>query len=156
MILAIVIMNTHGAPRLTKFFSQMETGRQQEFFQWLHAALEKRTATPGCANVFQEGGMFGKDAKVVYRVFATLYFVVVIDHAESELAILDLIQVVVESLDKYFKIVCELDIVFNFLKVHQILDEIVVGGMVVETKSDEVIRAIRDIERSESRHIMMQ
>jgi len=37
----------------------------------------------------------------------------VIDEAESELAVLDLIQVLVEVLDKCFENVCELDLIFN-------------------------------------------
>lgn len=53
----------------------------------------------------------GKDVRVIYRHYATLYFVFVVDEAESELGILDLIQVFVESLDKCFENVCELDLV---------------------------------------------
>lgn len=48
---------------------------------------------------------------MIYRHYATLYFVFVVDEAESELGILDLIQVFVESLDKCFENVCELDLV---------------------------------------------
>ena len=47
------------------------------------------------------------------RVYATLTFIFVIDDAESELAVLDLIQVLVEVLDKCFENVCELDLIFN-------------------------------------------
>lgn len=35
----------------------------------------------------------GKDTRVIYRHYATLYFVFVVDECESELGILDLIQV---------------------------------------------------------------
>jgi hypothetical protein len=40
-------------------------------------------------------------------------FVFVIDEAESELAVLDLIKVLVEVLDKSFENVCEMDLIFN-------------------------------------------
>ncbi|OAV99391.1 hypothetical protein, variant [Puccinia triticina 1-1 BBBD Race 1] len=40
---------------------------------------------------------------LVYRNYATLFFVFLIDQSESQLGILDLIQVFVESLDKCFK-----------------------------------------------------
>jgi AP-3 complex subunit sigma len=53
-----------------------------------------------------------------------------VDQAESELGILDLIQVFVEVLDKCFENVCELDLIFHSDKVNYILDEIVMGGMV--------------------------
>ena len=40
--------------------------------------------------------VFGKDTKLIYRHYATLYFVFAVDQAESELGILDLIHVFVE------------------------------------------------------------
>ncbi|GMP37912.1 hypothetical protein CsSME_00009387 [Camellia sinensis var. sinensis] len=55
--------------------------------------------------------------------------------------------VFVETLDKCFSNVCELDIVFNFNKVHTILDEIVLGGQVLETSSSEVMKAVEEISK---------
>ena len=40
-----------------------------------------------------------------------------VDEQESELGILDLVQVFVESLDKCFENVCELDLIFHSDKV---------------------------------------
>jgi len=62
-----------------------------------------------------------------------------VDSSESELAILDLIQVFVESLDKIFENVCELDIIFNLNKVNIVLNEIISGGMVLETNINEIV-----------------
>jgi AP-3 complex subunit sigma len=42
------------------------------------------------------------DCKLIYRHYATLYFVFCCDESESELGILDLIQVFVETLDRSF------------------------------------------------------
>jgi hypothetical protein len=53
----------------------------------------------------------------VYRNYATLYFVFIVDASESELAIMDLIQTFVETLDKCFPNVCELDLVLNMDRV---------------------------------------
>jgi len=92
---------------------------------------------------------FGKDTRVIYRHFATLYFVFVVDNAESELGILDLIQVFVEVLDKCFENVCELDIIFNSDKVHYILDELVMGGMVLETSAVDILDAIIEMNKLE-------
>merc|ERR1712080_474247 len=64
-----------------------------------------------------------------------------VDESESELGILDLIQVFVESLDKRFENVCELDIIFHYDQVHYILDEIVMGGMVLETNLRDIMTA---------------
>ena len=60
---------------------------------------------------------WGKDTKLIYRHYATLYFIFIVDGSESELGILDLIQTFVETLDKCFRNVCELDLVFHMEKV---------------------------------------
>ncbi len=132
---------------------------------------------------------FGKDTKLIYRHYATLYFVFAVDNAESELGILDLIQVFVEvrdeawvgvgttarwasptlqsnttppfpssppplfaraqALDKCFENVCELDVIFHSDKVHYILDEVVMGGMVLETNLPEIMDAIIEMNKLE-------
>jgi len=51
--------------------------------------------------------------KLIYRHYATLYFVFAVDQQESDLGILDLIQVLVEALDRCFENVCELDLIFH-------------------------------------------
>jgi len=90
----------------------------------------------------------GEQVRVVYRNYATLYFVFVVDGAESELGILDLIQVFVESLDGMFENVCELDLVFHFDEVHHILAEVVQGGLVLETNVDEISSAVQEKARA--------
>ena len=42
-------------------------------------------------------------------------------------------QVLVEVLDRHFRNVCELDLIFNSDQVHWVVDEMIVGGLVVET-----------------------
>ena len=92
---------------------------------------------------------FPKTCKVVYRHYATLYFVFIVDEQESELGILDLVQVFVETLDRYFENVCELDLIFHADKTHFILDEIVMGGMVLETSNVEILTALEEMDRLE-------
>uniref|UniRef100_A0A8C8YWQ4 Adaptor related protein complex 3 subunit sigma 1 n=1 Tax=Prolemur simus TaxID=1328070 RepID=A0A8C8YWQ4_PROSS len=103
---------------------------------------------------FLEGGLLigGSDNKLIYRHYATLYFVFCVDSSESELGILDLIQVFVETLDKCFENVCELDLIFHVDKVHNILAEMVMGGMVLETNMNEIVTQIdaqNKLEKSE-------
>ncbi|XP_023238385.1 AP-3 complex subunit sigma-2-like [Centruroides sculpturatus] len=104
---------------------------------------------------FLEGGSLigGSDYKLIYRHYATLYFVFCVDSSESELGILDLIQVFVETLDKCFENVCELDLIFHVDKVHFILNELVMGGMVLETNMTEIVTRIDEqnkIEKQEA------
>lgn len=96
---------------------------------------------------FLEGGKLvgGSDYRLIYRHYATLYFIFCVDSSESELGILDLIQVrityafesifqlqvLVEVLDRCFENVCELDLIFHMDKVHFILNEMIMGGMVL-------------------------
>lgn len=80
----------------------------------------------------------------MYRHYATLYFVFCVDSSESELGILDLIQVFVETLDKCFENVCELDLIFHADSVHHILNELVMGGMVLQTNMNEILARIEE------------
>ncbi|CAG8455260.1 13891_t:CDS:2 [Ambispora leptoticha] len=93
----------------------------------------------------------GKDTRIIYRHYATLYFVFVVDEAESELGILDLIQVFVESLDRCFENVCELDLIFHFEDVHNILAEVISGGMVLETNLAEIVSAVNEANKLKKR-----
>lgn len=49
-----------------------------------------------------------------------------------------LAQVFVESLDRSFENVCELDLIFHFDEVLLVLSEIVQGGLVLETNINEI------------------
>lgn len=89
-----------------------------------------------------------------------------------------ILQVFVETLDKCFENVCELDLIFHvdkvsqvadgsgcvclltaetmtrlFLQVHYILNELVMGGMVLETNMTEIIARIEDQSRIEKQEV---
>ncbi|CAL9184050.1 unnamed protein product [Musa hybrid cultivar] len=68
------------------------------------------------SNFVEADAIFGSGTRLVYKHLATLYFVFVFDGCENELPMLNLSQVPVETLDRCFKNVGELDIVFNFNK----------------------------------------
>lgn len=88
------------------------------------------------------------ELRVIYRHYATLYFVLVVDQSESELGILDLIQVIVEALDRNFENVCELDLIFHFDEVHAVLDQIIQGGLVLETNIHEISEATQVVRQA--------
>jgi len=58
-------------------------------------------------------------------------------------------QVFVETLDKHFENVCELDLIFHSDRVHFILDEIIMGGMVLETNKEEISMSIEEQKKLE-------
>lgn len=49
-----------------------------------------------------------------------------------------------ETLDKCFENVCELDLIFHSDAVHYILNELVMGGMVLQTNMNEILARIDD------------
>jgi AP-3 complex subunit sigma len=92
-------VNTSGIPRLTKFYTPLHQA-QQTIVQKIFSLISSRPA--GLCNFLDapelEAFLGPQDDvderwRVVYRSYATLYFVFVVDGAESELGILDLIQV---------------------------------------------------------------
>jgi len=59
-------------------------------------------------------GPFSSGDKVVYRRYASLFFVAGISSSDNELITLEIIHRYVEVLDRYFVNVAELDLIFNF------------------------------------------
>ncbi|CCM01627.1 uncharacterized protein FIBRA_03688 [Fibroporia radiculosa] len=150
MIHAVLIFNTSGVARLTKFYSPLHRSAQA-LVQRIFALIATRPS--GLCNFLDAPELEGfltppagsaERPRVVYRSYATLFFVFVVDSAESELGILDLIQVFVESLDRTFENVCELDLVFHFDEVHHILSEVIQGGLVLETNVEEIDRRVQE------------
>ncbi|XP_028412747.1 AP-1 complex subunit sigma-2-like [Dendronephthya gigantea] len=84
-----------------------------------------------------------KDLKIVYKRYASLYFVAAIENSDNELITLEIIHRYVELLDKYFGSVCELDIIFNFEKAYYMLDELILGGEIQETSKKNVLKSIQ-------------
>jgi hypothetical protein len=83
-----------------------------------------------------------KDHKLVYRRYASLYFIVGVDQLENELGVLELIHMIVETYDAYFSNVCELDIMFNLEKAHMLVDEVLIRGNIAETCRRNVLEPI--------------
>jgi len=148
MIKAILIFNNHGKPRLTKFYEYYPEDMQQQIIRETFLLVSKRD--DNVCNFLEGGSLIGgSDYKLIYRHYATLYFVFCVDSSESELGILDLIQVFVETLDKCFENVCELDLIFHFDKVQYILQELCMGGMVLETNMTEIVTRVDEMNKME-------
>ncbi|GMI60309.1 hypothetical protein ScalyP_jg8932 [Parmales sp. scaly parma] len=82
-----------------------------------------------------------KDQKIVYKRYASLFFVACVSNEDNELITLEKIHLFVEILDRYFGNVCELDIIFNFHRAYYILDELMIGGYLQETSKKEVLKS---------------
>jgi hypothetical protein len=94
------------------FLHGQDTALQQKLLQETFKLVSKRQSYM-CNFIEGSTTSWGKDTKLIYRHYATLYFVFVVDESESELGILDLIQTFVEALDRIFRNVCELDMILH-------------------------------------------
>jgi hypothetical protein len=84
----------------------------------------------------------GADSKIVYRRYASLFFIAGADSTDNELITLEIIHRYVEQMDKYYGNVCELDIIFSFTKAYYILDELLLAGELQESSKKNVLRCI--------------
>ena len=64
------------------------------------------------------------------------------DEDENELALLEFIHSLVETMDKYFDSVCELDIMFHIEKAYYIVEEMVANGQIVENNKTNILRPL--------------
>merc|ERR1712122_264043 len=126
--MGILMVNKQGQTRLAQYYDYL-TVRERVT---LEGELIRKCLS---RNESQCSFVEYRQYRVIYRRYASLYFIVGVDSTEdsNELALLEFIHVLVETLDKYFENVCELDIMFNLEKAHFILDEMLQCGHIVET-----------------------
>ncbi|KAH8065269.1 hypothetical protein JL720_12874 [Aureococcus anophagefferens] len=147
MIKGIIIVNNNGQARICKFFQSVhEEGYSAEDAQQqvVRKVFQQVAQRPDSfCNYLEEHPGVGRDDEAhLPPLRGSAVFAV--DELESDLGILDLIQVFVEALDKCFENVCELDLIFHSDKVHYILDEIVMAGMVLETNIVSILQGVND------------
>ncbi|CAL9114601.1 unnamed protein product [Musa acuminata var. zebrina] len=129
-VIPIIWKRTLNSPLLLRSFYIFATKFPLIFLR--HYAVVLSGRPDNVSNFVEVDAIFGSGTRLVNKHLATLYFVFVFDGCENELPMLDLSQVPVETLDRCFKNVRELDIVFNFNKMHTVLDEIIFGGQARE------------------------
>mmetsp|Transcript_901 Transcript_901/g.1488 ORF Transcript_901/g.1488 Transcript_901/m.1488 type:complete len:163 (-) Transcript_901:104-592(-) len=133
MINFILLVSRQGKTRLTKWFVQKDAKDKTRSVRELTALVLSRP--PKLCNFIE-----WRDKKVIYKRYASLYFIACVDKEDNELITLEKIHLFVEILDRYFGNVCELDIIFNFHKAYYIMDELFIGGYLQETSKAEVLR----------------
>lgn len=144
----ILLISRQGKVRLAKWFTTMSPKAKLKITKDVtQLVLARRTRM---CNFLEY-----KDSKVVYRRYASLFFVTGISQGDNELVTLEIIHRYVEVLDRYFGNVCELDLIFNFQKAYAILDELIIAGEMQESSKKSVLRtvsqsdAIEEAEQSE-------
>lgn len=131
---SLLVLNRQGKTRVARWYnSPLSESEKQEYISDVHRLISGRDLK------HQLNFVEFREHKLVYRRYAGLYFVVLIDYVDNELSYLELVHFLVEILDIYFNNVCELDLVFNFYKLYIVLDEIYLGGELQETLRDKVL-----------------
>ncbi|CDR36313.1 CYFA0S01e00474g1_1 [Cyberlindnera fabianii] len=131
----LILLSRQGKVRLSKWYTPLSQKDKAKITRELTALVLARRAK--MCNVSEY-----KDSKIVYRRYASLFFIAGIDNDENELLTLEIIHRYVEQMDKAYGNVCELDIIFNFQKAYHILDEMLIAGEIVESSRTEVLKRV--------------
>jgi len=121
MIEFVLLVNKQGQTRLSKYTDSAnnEEGRLDRAARLYNEAEIVRKCLKRSdkeTNYIEHQG-----TRVVYRRYASLFFMVGVDENENELAILEFIHCLVEIMDRWFGNVCELDIMFSLDAVREYL-----------------------------------
>ena len=133
----MLLVNRQGKIRLMKWYDSYLVSERQKYIKELSVMVIGRSAR--LSNVIE-----WNNYKIIYKRFASLYFITLCDKEENELIILELLQHCVECLDRYFGNVCELDIIFNFHKAYYIIEEILSGGNIQESDRKEIQKILTE------------
>eukprot|EP00919_Chromeraceae_sp_WS-2016_P037002 GHVR01088055.1.p1 GENE.GHVR01088055.1~~GHVR01088055.1.p1 ORF type:complete len:164 (+),score=26.89 GHVR01088055.1:46-537(+) len=135
MIHFLILVSRQGKTRLAKWFlSVPQKERHKTIKDVAHVVLSR---PPKLCNVVE-----WREYKLIYKRYASLYFILCVDKDDNELLHLEIIHLYVELLDRYFGNVCELDLIFNFHKAYYILDEVIIAGELQESSKKSVLRVI--------------
>lgn len=141
----LILASRQGKIRLTKWYFPYSTKEKQKILKDLAPLVLSRKAK--MCNIVEYS-----DHKVVYRRYASLYFICgITPDVDNELLTLEVIHRYVETMDSYFGNVCELDIIFNFSKAYGILDEIILcDGSIAESSKRDVLQNVMTMDTMES------
>lgn len=142
MIKFLLLVNKQGQTRLARYYEQGELSGEDRTVQ--EADIVRKCLMRGeqQCSFFEYRGY-----KIAYRRYASLFFVVGADEDENELAVLEFIHALVETLDRHFDNVCELDIMSQLDKAHYIVDEMLANGFVMEMNKNIVLEPLAALEK---------
>lgn len=134
----LLMVNKQGQTRLSKYFGFFPSTKERTVLEGelIRRCLVRQERQ---CNFFEHSG-----TRVVYRRYASLYFIVGVATRCNELSVLEFIHNLVETMDKYFENICELDIMFNLEKTHFMIDEMVAAGngQILTTNRSQVLNPL--------------
>ncbi|KAJ6627179.1 AP complex, mu/sigma subunit [Mycena sp. CBHHK59/15] len=147
MIKYMLLFSRQGKLRLAKWFTTMPAKPKARIIQDLTQLVLARR--PRMCNVLEY-----KDTRVIYKRYASLFFVCGIEEADNELMTLEVIHRYVEVLDRYFGNVTELDLIFNFQKAYAVLDELIIAGEFQESSRSAALKIVTEIDVWEEHEVI--
>ncbi|KAG5420610.1 hypothetical protein I9W82_002491 [Candida metapsilosis] len=131
----LFLISRQGKTRLSKWYQTIPQKQKAKIIRDLSTIILSRRAK--MCNVLEY-----KDLKIIYRRYASLFFVIGVDNDDNELIGLEVIHRFVEQMDKMYGNVCELDIIFGFEKAYHVLDELLLDGYIQESSKKEVLKRV--------------
>ncbi|CCE81618.1 Piso0_002280 [Millerozyma farinosa CBS 7064] len=131
----ILLLSRQGKMRLSRWYQTVSQKEKAKITKELTTLILSRRAK--MCSVLEY-----KEIKIVYRRYASLFFVTGIEQNDNELLALETMHRFVEQMDKHYGNVCELDIIFGFEQAYHILDELILDGYVHESSKKEVLRRV--------------
>eukprot|EP01097_Dermamoeba_algensis_P003827 TRINITY_DN259_c0_g1_i3.p1 TRINITY_DN259_c0_g1~~TRINITY_DN259_c0_g1_i3.p1 ORF type:complete len:158 (-),score=16.02 TRINITY_DN259_c0_g1_i3:201-674(-) len=144
----LLSVNRQGKTRIAKWFNYYTSKEKTKITRELFALVVSRP--PRACNVVD-----WRECKIIYKRYASLFFIVCVDRTDNELIVLETVHLFVCCLDLYFEDVNELDVIYNFEKVYNILDEVLMAGELQETSKKRVMKYILDQDNLEKAEIIM-
>lgn len=141
MIQYILVQNKVGRTRLAKYFVHYDASERKQLEKEIHRVIMTRSSK-------QTNFIEFRTNKIVYRRYAGLFFVICCDLEDNELAMIEAIHLFVETLNKYFETVAELNLIFDFHKCNLICDEVFMAGEVQETSKEVILQHVAEVEKA--------
>ncbi|CAG5105374.1 Oidioi.mRNA.OKI2018_I69.chr1.g2074.t1.cds [Oikopleura dioica] len=135
MFHAVLVFNKQSKMRLQKWYS-CEVDRERFTKSIVDLVCNRDKSYSSIVEFF--------GYKIVYKKFASLFFALCIDMDDNEFDALNIIRLFVEMLDSQFGSVCEVDMIFEFERSYQILDEIILAGHLQESSKKEIARELHE------------
>ncbi|AOW31256.1 hypothetical protein MEW_05832 [Candida albicans P60002] len=139
----LFLISRQGKTRLSKWYQTISQKEKSKIIRELSTIILSRRAK--MCNVLEY-----KDLKIIYRRYASLFFVIGVNSDDNELIGLEIIHRFVEQMDKIYGNVCELDIIFGFDKAYHILDELLIDGYLQESSKREVLKRVNQQDELEN------
>lgn len=139
----LFLISRQGKTRLSKWYQTISQKEKSKIIRELSTIILSRRAK--MCNVLEY-----KDLKIIYRRYASLFFIIGVNSEDNELIGLEIIHRFVEQMDKIYGNVCELDIIFEFSKAYHVLDELLIDGYLQESSKKEVLKRVKQQDELEN------